>query len=396
MHGYFIIFLDMTKHNEQEEQLRQAQKLQAMGQLTGGVAHDFNNLLTIIQGNLELIARDVENPAVIQMVESAINASRRGAELTQRLLAYARRQPLRAAPVDLGARVKGMHDLLTRTLGETVEVSYASADDLWPALADQGQVESALLNLAINSRDAMPRGGKLIIACANASLDEADVSRNPGTETGDYVVLAVSDTGTGMSPDVMDQAFEPFFTTKEVGEGSGLGLSMIYGFAKQSGGFVTIDSEQGRGTSVKLYLPRSEDAAPDAADENSLAVAANERKSILVIEDDHDLRDLVVRILNRLGYSVSAVAGAAAARDILNPDCPPDLVLSDVVLPGGISGPAFIDDMKRDYPNVRTIFMSGYPAEIVDQTARIGDDAVLIGKPFKIHVLANAVRQALD
>jgi len=394
--GYFIIFLDMTKHKEQEEQLRQAQKMQAVGHLTGGVAHDFNNLLTIIQGNLELITQHVDDQTGTQLVETAINASQRGAELTQRLLAYGRRQPLRAVPVELGAQVGGMRDLLARTLGETVEVSFSAPDDLWPALADQGQVESALLNLAINSRDAMPAGGKLIIECDNLRLDEALVSKNPGTDTGDYVVLAVSDTGMGMSPDVMKQAFEPFFTTKEVGKGSGLGLSMIYGFAKQSGEFVTIHSEEGRGTTVKLYLPRSDAAVPNITNGDGHDLPANENKAILVIEDDQDLRELVVKILKSRGYSVRAVAGAAAARDVLNRGNPPDLVLSDVVLPGSVSGPEFIEEMHQTYPRIRTVFMSGYPAEIVDKTARLGADAVLINKPFKIQELAKAVREALE
>ncbi len=257
--AYLVVARDLTERKAMEEQLAQAQKMEALGQLTGGVAHDFNNLLLVIQGNADLLeTRAAEHANLTQPI---LRAVQRGADLTQRLLAFSRRQTLRSEAVFLGELSSAMHELLVRTLGETVEIEITAPEGLWAATADRGQVENALLNLAINARDAMPNGGKLTIELANAHLDEAFVSDNPEAMVGDYVALAVSDTGLGMSPDVMSHAFEPFFTTKEVGKGSGLGLSMIYGFAKQSGGHVTLHSEQGRGTTVTLYLPRADQAS---------------------------------------------------------------------------------------------------------------------------------------
>jgi PAS domain S-box-containing protein len=257
--AYLVVARDITERKAMEEQLAQAQKMEALGQLTGGVAHDFNNLLLVIQGNADLLeSRAAEHGNLTRPI---LRAVQRGADLTQRLLAFSRRQTLRSEAVCLAELSSAMHELLVRTLGETVEIEFVAPEGIWLAMADRGQVENALLNLAINARDAMPDGGKLTIELANAHLDDAFVSENPEATVGDYVALAVSDTGSGMSPDVMSHAFEPFFTTKEVGKGSGLGLSMVYGFAKQSRGHVTLHSKEGRGTTVTLYLPRAERAS---------------------------------------------------------------------------------------------------------------------------------------
>ena len=329
---------DVTEQRQAEERLRQALKMETVGQLTGGVAHDFNNLLAVIMGNTELLGDELG--ANNASLDAIFRAATRGAELTQRLLAFSRQQPLEPRAIDLAVLVSGMSELLTRTLGETIEVMTSMASALWQATADPGQVENALLNLALNARDAMPGGGRLTIECANVHLDEVYVTRNPEAVAGSYAVLAVSDNGTGMTADVQAQAFEPFFTTKEVGRGSGLGLSMVYGFAKQSGGHVAIYSEEGRGTTVKLYLPRAEGAAEPEDAPLRQGVAQGRGEMILVIEDDPDVRTLAVAMVGGLGYRAIAVADAAAAHEALAGGKAIDLVLSDVVLPGGTSGVA--------------------------------------------------------
>ena len=341
--------------------------MEAVGQLTGGVAHDFNNLLAVIMGNMELLEEELnlETPAL----KAVLRAVERGSELTQRLLAYSRQQTLMPQKVDLAALVSGMTDLLTRTLGATVEIEIIEAPDLWLVSADPGQVENAILNLALNARDAVPDGGKLTIECRNEIFDAAYLATNPEAIAGEYACLSVTDNGVGMSEEVQSRAFEPFFTTKEVGEGSGLGLSMVYGFATQSGGHVAIYSEEGVGTTVKLNLPRAmevvEPVAIDPANETApvedVIRGGNER--VLIIEDDPDLRPLTVRILQELGYTVVAAQDAAEAGLLLEKEAVFDLVLSDVVLPGGVSGPQFAQNIHGSYPNLKFIFMSGYPAE---------------------------------
>ena len=319
----------------------------------------------------------------------------RGAELTQRLLAFSRLQPLRPQVIHLGALVAGMSELLTRALGETIEIEFQADTDLCNALADPGQVENALLNLAINARDAMPEGGKLTIECSNARLDETHVAENPETDVGDYVVLAVSDEGTGMTPRVLGHAFEPFFTTKDVGKGSGLGLSMVYGFAKQSGGHATIDSEEGQGTTVKLYLPRAEQAFLPPAKVLDGQAPSGRGELVLVVEDDRDVRVLAVRMLEGLGYRVIAAAEAESARAVLGQE-QVDLVLCDVVLQGGVSGPEFAEAAQRHDPDIKVIFMSGYAAEATESNSILGLGRVLLNKPFRRGELAKVLREALD
>ncbi len=384
---------DITQYKAMEEQLAHAQKMEAVGNLTGGVAHDFNNLLTVIQGNAQLLAHKVQG--LESLTDPILRASKRGAELTQRLLAFSRRQPLRPRPTDLSALVDGMRELLSRTLGETIEISVSQPSGLWPALVDAGQVENALLNLAINSRDAMPDGGRLDIACANRVIGARDTLANPDIKPGDYVVISVGDTGTGMSPEVKERAFEPFFTTKEVGQGSGLGLSMIYGFAKQSGGFITIDSTENLGTTIKLHLPRATAPLPERQDSPAEEPRHGRDEIILLIEDEAEVRQLEIQMLEDLGYRVIAAADAAQAHDALKRQRP-DLILSDVVLPGGISGPEFVAEARALYPDLNVIFMSGYPAEALGDKTPLRKDDVLITKPFQFDDLANHLRGALD
>ena len=398
--GYRGTGTEITKLKRNEERLRdseaklqQAQKMEAVGQLTGGVAHDFNNLLMIIMGNAELLQDRLEDDR--EPLDAVFRATRRGAELTQRLLAFSRQQPLQPQAIDLGALASGMSGLLTRSLGATIEVRTSATADLWDATADPGQVENALLNLAINARDAMPGGGKLTIECENARLEDADTAQDAEAVAGDYVVLAVSDNGTGMPAEVRAQAFEPFFTTKEVGEGSGLGLSMVYGFAKQSGGHASIYSENGDGTTVKIYLPRAERVAEQEDKDPRRDMPQGDGETILLIEDDPDVRDLAVRMLEALGYRTVAVGDAAAAEKTLSDGQAVDLVLSDVVLPGGTSGPEFAEQARTTHPDLKIIFMSGYPAESTKRNGILGSDKVLLNKPFQRQQLAKALREAL-
>lgn len=392
--------IDLYRRNAEKaamaEQLRQAQKMEAMGQLTGGVAHDFNNLLAIIQGHAEFLAEETgrDHPNM----RPILNSARRGAELTQRLLAFGRRQPLRPDVVDLGALVAGMSGLLSRTLGETITVETDVAADLAVAAADPGQVENALLNLANNARHAMPDGGTLTITCANATLGGAITTRNPEVDPGDYVMLSVRDTGTGMEDDVLDRVFEPFFTTKGVGEGSGLGLSMVYGFAKQSGGHTTVSSRVGEGTTVNIYLPRSEQRKEtDGGDVSSVRFESPDRdtdSAILLVEDDPDVRAMAMRMLTGLGYTAFEADTVAAARKILADGTPIDLVLSDVVLPGGVSGFDFGDELRRTHPELKIIYMSGYSTAASERID--ADDTPLLTKPFTREELVRAMDRVLD
>lgn len=393
--GFFSLVEDITAFRQAEERARQSQKMEAVGQLTGGVAHDFNNLLAVIIGNAEMLVEDIgeDDPSP----KAILRAARRGTELTQRLLAFSRRQPLDPQPVALGDLVDGMSGLLGRTLGESVEIAISREAGLWPAMADAGQVENALLNLAINARDAMPGGGRLTLECMNARLDEACMDGNADTTPGDYTVLAVSDSGSGMPPSVLEHVFEPFFTTKEVGQGTGLGLSMIYGFAKQSGGHVTIYSEEGKGTTVKLYLPRSAEGAVPCGPADLADLPRGRGETVLLLEDDDDVRALAVRILEGMGYRTIAAARAEAAEEALAGAERVDLLLSDVVLPGAMNGPDFARKAREIKPSLKILFMSGYPAEAARRNgfADLGG-APLLKKPLERRQLAEALHEALQ
>ncbi len=392
--GIFSLVEDVTAFKQAEERARQSQKMEAVGQLTGGVAHDFNNLLAVIIGNAEILVEDLgdDDPSP----KAILRAARRGTELTQRLLAFSRRQPLDPQPVSLGGLVEGMSGLLARTLGESIEISVASEEELWLAMADAGQVENALLNLAINARDAMPGSGHLTIECMNAKLDEAYLEGNGDATPGEFAVLAVSDSGTGMTPSVLEHVFEPFFTTKEVGQGTGLGLSMIYGFAKQSGGHVTIYSEVGRGTTVKLYLPKAGGEAVPCKPEDLADLPRGRGETVLLLEDDDDVRALAVRILEALDYRVIEAARAEAAGEALAAAERVDLLLSDVVLPGKMNGPDFARQARDAKPGLKILFMSGYPAEAARRNgfADLGG-APLLKKPLDRRQLAEALHAAL-
>ena len=394
--GVGSISADVTEQKKAEQELHEAQKMEAVGRLTGGVAHDFNNLLAVILGNAELVAEILG--ADDKPTQAILRAATRGAELTQRLLAFSRRQPLHSKPVDLNELVDGMTGLLRRALGETIEIETRLAADLWPTVADSGQVENALLNLAINARDAMASGGELRIESANATLDADRAHGLPELAPGDYVVLSVEDTGTGIEAEALDHVFEPFFTTKEVGQGSGLGLSMVYGFARQSGGGVAIESQPGQGTTVRLYLPRGDAAAVPAARMDGgrdLPQACGE--TVLIVEDDPEVRRVAGSMLEGLGYRVLTAESAKAGLEVLN-RAPGEvhLLFSDVALPGGVSGPEFVDEVRKDRPHIKVLFMSGHDSGVVSQRHRLDRGDALLMKPFGRHQLARKVRDILD
>jgi prevent-host-death family protein len=387
-----VTMQDITDMKQAEAQLRQAQKMEAVGELTGGVAHDFNNMLSVILGNADLLSDELGKDDT--RIQTLLRAATRGAELTSKLLAFSRKQRLQPQAVDVDGLVDGMSDLLRRTLGETIEIRTVSVAGLWRAMADPGQVENAILNLALNARHAMPGGGRLVIETDNASLDEAYLAGHPGAVAGDYVMLAVTDTGSGMTSEVLAHAFEPFFTTKEVGEGSGLGLSMVYGFAKQSGGYVTLHSEAGRGTTVKLYLPRSDLSTQSAGEAATHDVPLARGETVLLVEDDADVRELAANLLDVLGYRVLEAPDASIALKILEGGAEADLILSDIVLPGGMSGVDLAKEVRRENPGVKFLFMSGYAEKALPLVGLTGEE--LLSKPFRKHELAQKLRAALE
>lgn len=388
-----------------EDALRQAQKMEAIGQLTGGVAHDFNNLLTVILGGLEAIQRVVpELPAGAQaqrIERSAMMAAHgadRAATLTSRLLAFSRRQPLDPKPVDVNRLVTGLSEMLQRTLGETVALETVSGAGLWRAQVDAGELENTLVNLAVNARDAMPAGGRLTIETANAHLDESYVAAIAEPVTaGQYVLLAVSDTGTGMDAETLERVFEPFFTTKEVGKGTGLGLSQVYGFVRQSGGHVRLYSEPGEGTTVKIYLPRVEDAAtlPDPAHRDAVQVYGGE-ETILLVEDHETLRAYSTEVLADLGYRVLTAADAREALRLLDAEPKVDLLFTDVVLPHQMDGRTLANEALRRRPGLKVLFTTGYTRNAIVHNGRLEPGVELIAKPFTAAGLGVKVRRLLD
>jgi PAS domain S-box-containing protein len=357
---------DITERKRMEEQLRQSQKMQALGQLTGGIAHDFNNLLAIIIGNLQLLGERMGGHAKArEYLDDALWSARRGGELTHRLLAFARKQPLKPTAIDLNEVIRGITELLRRTLGAGVRIEEALAPDLWNAFADRGELERALLNLAVNSRDAMRSAGTLTLETRNAVLDEDYTKQYQELSTGEYVLLAVTDTGTGMPPEIVHRVFEPFFTTKETGKGSGLGLSMLYGFVKQSGGHVSIYSQVDQGTSVKLYLPRAP-SSPVGREEESPDVFPEDlgNKVVLVVEDEAKLRKVAVKMLEQLGLRSMQAETAKDALELLA-DNHIDVLFTDIELPGGMSGTELADEARKLDPNIKVLFTTGYAREAV-------------------------------
>ncbi|MBJ3783163.1 PAS domain S-box protein [Devosia sediminis] len=389
------IIHDLSAQKATEQALRQAQKMEAMGQLTGGIAHDFNNLLTVIIGNLEMLEAKLTTSGQRELAIEALEAADLGARLTARLLAFARRSHLEPEVVNLNDFVLGLTDMLHRTMGSTISLSNALTPRLWMTRIDPSQVESAIVNLAVNARDAMPQGGRLIIETGNVSVDAAMSEDLDGLAPGDYVRLSVADTGEGMPADVRERAFEPFFTTKEKGRGTGLGLSMIYGFAKQSGGHATIYSEIGRGTSVNIYLPRHGTASAVEAEPEEAAVPPA-GKTVLVVEDDPRVRKLTVTRLETLGYATLVAADAHEALAILGRGAEVDLVFTDLVMPGGISGYELARRVAEQWPGLNVLLTSGYADELV----RRDEDAIahlkVLSKPYRMADLAQAIAEALE
>ncbi|MDP2372169.1 ATP-binding protein [Reyranella sp.] len=388
--------VDVTERNRIEEQLRQSQKMEAVGQLTGGIAHDFNNLLTVIIANLEALEEDDRlGPAGKAHLESIGGAADRAAELTRQLLAFSRKQPLRAQVTALNELVAGTVKLLRRSLSARIEIDTVLAAGLWAVDVDRAQLETALVNLCLNARDAMPGGGKLMIETRNATLDEDYAARNSDVVAGDYAMLAVTDTGTGMPPEVLARIYDPFFTTKEVGKGTGLGLSMVYGFIMQSNGHMKVYSEPGRGTTFKLFLPRTAQASDRATPAEKPAMPRGDER-VLVVEDEPAVRATLVGQLASLGYDVAQAAdGAAGLAAFEAAPRPYDLLLTDVLMPG-MDGKALAAIVAERWPATRIVFMSGYAESAVVHHGTIDAGVLLLSKPFRKSELARMIRQALD
>jgi PAS domain S-box-containing protein len=389
------IVRDLTDQKELETQVREMQRLESVGRLTGGIAHDFNNLLAIIMGSVELIREDLTpNSEAFTISSEALEAVTRGADLVRRLLAFARKQHLEPTPVDLNERLPTIVPLIERTLGENIRVRMNAAADLWRAQIDPTQVDDALVNLSINARDAMPEGGALVIETANVVLDSDYAAHHAEVEPGEYVMLAVSDTGAGMTPDTIARAFEPFFTTKGEGKGTGLGLSQVYGWVKQSGGHIKIYSELDHGTTIKLYLPRAQTGSLPAAPSRLHEPVTRGHEKILLVEDNPNVRRTVIRQLTQLGYVTIEAEDGEAAFAMVERGLEFDLLLTDVVMPGGMNGYELAEKVKEARPGARILFTSGYTelAEANRDMSRIGP---LISKPYSRQDLGRAIRAAL-
>ena len=425
LRGFAKITRDITERrkaqealDEAREALAQAQKMEAVGQLTGGVAHDFNNLLQAISSSLELIEQRLSagRTDIAPFTTTARAAVDRAATLTRRLLAFARRQPLKPERVDLNALVAGLWDLLGRSVGEEIRLEHRLAEPLWPVHADVNQIESALLNLVINARDALPGGGCVTVETADVSLRPADLANEPGVEPGDYAVLTVRDSGTGMPPDVLARVFEPFFTTKPIGQGTGLGLSQLYGFARQSGGFVRIDSAVGRGTAVHLHLPRDRSvagtvstAASEQAEPAAIPLPSVGRGTVLVVEDEELVRMLLVEVLEDDGYATLEAADGTAALARLSEigtgaeggaKPPVDLLVTDVGLPG-LNGRQLAEAAQARYPDLKVLFLTGYAFQTLDGRTGDGEDGLgrnmrMLAKPVAVDAFRAMVRSILS
>jgi signal transduction histidine kinase len=384
-----------------EDMLRQSQKMEAIGQLTGGVAHDFNNLLTIISGNLEIAERslnawgDSTRERLKRVIGNAANGAQRAAMLTQRLLAFARRQPLDPRLTNVNQLLAGMSDFFGRTLGENIDLEFVGGAGLWQVEVDPSQMEATILNLVVNAKDAMAGTGRLTIETSNAFIDESYSQQNAAIPVGQYVQIAVSDAGSGMSPEVQQRAFDPFFTTKEPGQGTGLGLSQVYGFVKQSGGHVKIYSELGEGTTIKIYLPRARVVSSTAKESDVSVVGSLGSETILVVEDEADVRSYLVETLQDLNYRVREAADGAAALALFDSDPPVDLLLTDIVMPG-INGRQLADELQSRRPSLKVLFMTGYSRNAIVHQGRLDPGVSLLQKPLTQAMLAAKIREMLD
>jgi PAS domain S-box-containing protein len=398
--GFAKVTRDLSEKRAIEEQLRQSQKMEAIGQLTGGLAHDFNNLLTGISGSLEMMQMRIAQGRMADFERyslAAQGAVKRAAALTHRLLAFARRQTLDPQPTNANRLLFGLEELVRRTVGPDIKVEVVGASGLWPTLVDPNQLENAILNLCINARDAMPEGGKLTIETANKWIDER-AARRHDLSIGQYISICVTDTGVGMTPDVISKAFDPFFTTKPIGEGTGLGLSMIYGFARQSGGQVRIYSEPGQGTTMCIYLPRHFEDAPADDDvelrSNLDAVSAGE--VVLVIDDDPTIRMLVAEVLGELGYAVIEAVDGPAGLKVLESSAKIDLLITDVGLPGGMNGRQVADAARVARPKLKVLFITGYAENAVIGKGRLEEGMFVITKPFQMDALTRRIREIIE
>jgi PAS domain S-box-containing protein len=398
--GFAKVTRDLTEKRAVEEQLRQSQKMEAVGQLTGGLAHDFNNLLTGISGSLEMMQVRIAQGRIAEFDRyfmAAQGAVKRAAALTHRLLAFSRRQTLDPRPTNVNRLLSGLGELVRRTVGPSIEVEVVGASGLWPILVDPNQLENAVLNLCINGRDAMPDGGKLTIETSNKWLD-VRAARQQDLPVGQYVSICVTDTGTGMTPDVIAKAFDPFFTTKPIGEGTGLGLSMIYGFARQSGGQVRVYSEVGQGTTMCLYLPRHAEDAP-SEEEAGLSTKVDltgDGEVVLVIDDEPTIRMLVAEVLAESGYAVIEAPDGTAGLRVLDSNARIDLLITDVGLPGGLNGRQVADAARVSRPNLKVLFITGYAENAVIGRGRLDNGMFVLTKPFQMEILAERIREIIQ
>jgi signal transduction histidine kinase/ActR/RegA family two-component response regulator len=394
--GAVVVYRDVTEAKETERLLRQAQKMDAIGQLTGGIAHDFNNILTVIMGMIEIVAEEVaEEPQIAALAKTISQAADRGAELTQRLLAFARKQPLRPREVDVNALIVEATSLLRASLGEQIEIESLLDESALNALVDTSQLTTALLNLAVNARDAMPNGGRLTLETGNVVLDEDSVDARADIKSGRYVMIAVTDNGSGIPASIRDKVFEPFFTTKGLGKGTGLGLSMVYGFVKQSGGHVRIDSEEARGTSIKLFLPQATAQAKSSTSPEP-AVVNGGRETILVVEDDPLVRKYVTSQLNSLGYRTLEAANGRDALAITDSEAEFELLFTDVIMPGSMNGRELAEEAVKRRPALKVLFTSGYTENAILSNGCLPSGVLLLPKPYRKTALAQMVRQAVN
>ncbi len=394
---HFFVGRDLTEKRAAEAQFRQAQKMEAVGQLTGGVAHDFNNILTVITGTIGILTDAVaDSPQLVAIAKMIDEAAERGASLTKHLLAFARKQPLQPREIDVNALVLEIAKLLHPTLGEHIEIRPLLATDAWTALVDPNQLTTAILNLSLNARDAMPTGGKLTLETNNVYLDEGYAGMHSEVTVGNYVMIAVSDTGSGIPAAHLEKVFDPFFTTKDVGKGTGLGLSMVFGFVKQSNGHIKIYSEEGHGTTVKIYLPRATGLDLTAAEEMVSLSVEGGHEVVLVVEDDALVRRYVVTQIESLGYSTLEASNAMEALKVIDNAPAIDLLFTDVIMPGPMNGRQLVEEAIKRRPSLKTLYTSGYTENAIVHHGRLDSGVLLLAKPYRKSDLARMMRMALD